>query len=198
MKKILIVQLFVLLVAGLAPNLLLAHENHKSSTHNVKIGLNVPYALFGAFIAHGEFRLTERMSLLARLGYIDARASINSNVNPIEGPSAAGKIGVGGRWYWNECAFGGLFVEGNVDTAVTGTLTLKEENIAPYGRVGPFTWRLYNSFYAGYSWLTDIGFFADVSLGLEVGVVVVGEPDFSQYYPTRIKPLVRLEAGWAF
>jgi hypothetical protein len=202
MKKKIVMPLAAILMSAFICAPLSAHSMEKEETFNrsVKVSIDAPYALFGAFIGRAEFKVSHDMSLLFRLGYIDTRASINPNINPLPGPSASGKIGMGLRWYWHGGAMDGLYAEGNLDTDVTGTLSGMQQNLAAFnGRYGPFAWSLFSSFYAGYSWVTQCGFFADAAIGLELKAVVAGAPDFIQQIPVNmLQQQVRLNIGWAF
>jgi hypothetical protein len=165
----------------------------------LKLSFDAPYSLFGAFIGTAEFKVSEKMSVLTRLGYIDTRWSVKSNVNTFPDPVAAGKIGIGGRWYVHGSCMGGFHIDANIDTDVVRTISGNVGVEPPgFGNIGPYLWIIMNSVYVGYSWVTDIGFFADIIAGLEIATPVLGAPQFVHDVRDIIQQQLHLNVGWAF
>jgi hypothetical protein len=115
-------------------------------------------------------------------------------VSPLPGwfPEAA----VGGRWYLTPGSMSGFFVHDDVGFRVGFTYTGLPVNFQGNGTVNATWYGLRNKTMFGYSWVSEIGFFAEAMGGLEV-IAQWGYPNA----PT-VQGITSVEArtniGWAF
>jgi hypothetical protein len=147
---------------------------------------------------------------LANLGYIDPRISVKPGVNSHQFGNdgiLVAKIGAGGRWYpFKQGCMEGVFFEDLIDTDIWWTYSGNSITLGPV-TISSLAWTIQNTFHVGYSWVTDIGFFADMAAGFNVEAPLGGIPTDTlkfTFYPTSVttNQMVRMEArlsvGWAF
>jgi hypothetical protein len=161
----------------------------------LKVGFDASMVLFGAYFAQGEFKLSDDISLIARLDYVDPRGSVKSDVNAIGGWGVGAALGA--RFYLRKDCMSGFFlqdyVEYNYSRFFTGLAVT-----TPAGPIGPDFNILTNFFNVGYSWVTGVGFFMEAVAGLQTSVVLSG----GAVNPPRFKDMnsleTRINVGWTF
>lgn len=179
----------------------------KSSNRWLKVSINAPWALFGAFLGYGEFKVTDKMSLKAYAGYIDTRLSINPDVNSFtvgsDGLVGLG-FGFGARWYLLGGCMEGLYVEDYVDLKIGLSRSGNPIPLGPAGEIAAVNFALGNRFHFGYSWVSDIGFFVDAAAGVQISAPISGFPSALTHgaYLSDGNSLTYLDLalalGWAF
>lgn len=173
-----------------------AHQDEKKEENRrwLKISVDGPLALFGAYWVQGEYRLSDCMTFLTSFGYVDTRWTINSNVGHL--PGTFGHIGAGMRYYARPENMSGFFLEDYVIFEPGRTFSGNQENDPIFGTVGPNMFALANALHIGYSWVTDFGLFFDVMGGITTSVYwgIGNAPSF--YDMNHIE--ARMNVGWAF
>jgi hypothetical protein len=184
----------------------LAHQEHAeeyTSNRSLKLGIDGMWALFGAFFAQGEFKVSDNMSLLARVGYVDTRWTINNGINPLSGGAilpgdgfAAGNVSLGARWYWRGGCMEGLFLQDYVQFDAGRTFSGNAALFLGQSLIGPWAFSLSNYIHGGYSWVTDIGLFFDVMVGIRTHAVwgIPNPPTFAGMNSLE----ARMNVGWTF
>lgn len=199
MRALNVIPIVAVLMATLSSPLL-AHENLEpgASWPRAKVSIDGTFALFGALLSKAEFKINDQLSALVHLGYVDNRMSVNPNIHKPPTPWVSGRIGAGARFYVLGTNMSGFFIDGSIEMDLIGLLSGVEENLPGLGRVSPIVWILKNSGYIGYSWVSHVGFFADITAGLEIEGVVTGAPDYVYSLADGIHPHLHMNLGWAF
>lgn len=163
------------------------------NTPTFKLSVDATTAMFGAYFAQAEIKVSETGSLIAHVGYIDTRITVNPDVNQL--PGWAAHIGLGARGYLSGNCMSGFFFQDYV--AFDYIRTYSGAPVLFFGStVGPNIYGVTNFANIGYSWVSDMGFFADGMAGINT-TVLFGAPNLPTFgQMTTLE--TRINLGWAF